>query len=67
VGVVVRVAPLAAMGGAVAFVLAKQLRNDYPHVIEWPTYFRPAHFLAYFALLGFALLVCADRSEDLGP
>jgi len=65
--VVVRVAPLAAMGGAVAFVLAKQLRNDYPHVIEWPTYFRPAHFLAYFALLGFALLVCADRSEDLGP
>jgi hypothetical protein len=65
--VAVRLAPLAAMGAAVAFVVAKQVRNDYPHVMEWPTFFPLAHSLAFFGLLGFALLAWADRSEDLGP
>jgi arabinofuranan 3-O-arabinosyltransferase len=63
--VAVRLAPLAALGGAIAFVLVRQARNDYPHVMGWPTFFRTAHVLAFFALLGVGLLVAADRAEDL--
>jgi hypothetical protein len=67
--IAVRLAPLLAMGAAVEFVWARQARNDYPHLVVWPTDFRAAHLLAFFAIVGLALLVAGDRAEDLatGP
>ena len=65
--VAVRLTPIAALAAAAAFVVLKQLRNDYAHVLDWPTFFRPAHALAYVGLLAFALLVVADRADDVDP
>jgi hypothetical protein len=36
---------------AAAFTIAKQVRNDYPPDFGWPDFFRPAHHLAWLALL----------------
>jgi hypothetical protein len=67
VAVVVRAAPLIALGAAAAFVWIKQARNDYGHNASWPSYFDLAHALTMFGILALALLVWADRDRDLDP
>ena len=65
--VLVRAAPLVALGAAAAFVWIKQARNDYAHTALWPSYFDLAHALTMFGILALALLIWADRDRDLDP
>jgi arabinofuranan 3-O-arabinosyltransferase len=44
-------AALVSLGLSAAFTLAKQWRNHYPPDFGWPGFFRPAHHLAWIALL----------------
>ena len=64
--VAVRTLPVAAIAGGVAYVVLQQDRHRYPHSALWPSEFRLAHGLVFFGLLAVALLVLADRPEDLG-
>ena len=64
--IAVRALPVAAIAGGVAYVVLQQERHDYPHSALWPSEFRLAHSLVFFGLLAVALLVLADRPEDLG-
>jgi hypothetical protein len=54
-----------AIVAAVGFVLWKQQEYDYSHNAQWPSYFGVAHALVLFGFLAFALLVLAERDEDL--
>jgi len=63
--IAVRCAPLAALGAGAGYVWVKQARNDYAHDQQWPAFFDAAHLLVLFGLLALALLVWADRPEDL--
>ena len=67
VATAVRVVPLAALGAAVALVLARQVRNDYSHDALWPTQFRSAHLLVLFGVVTLVLGVWADRRIDTEP
>jgi len=63
----VRVAPFAALGAGLAYLWLKQIRNDYHHWWLWASYFDLAHYLVFFAVLAFALLVIADHTTDVTP
>jgi hypothetical protein len=62
---IVTALPVAAIVAAVGLVLWKQHQYDYPHDARWPSYFGVAHALVLFGFLAFALLVWAERDEDL--
>ena len=61
----VRLVPLTSIALAVALVLWRQARHRFPHDVFWPPQFMTAHSLVLFGLLGIALGVIADRTEDL--
>jgi hypothetical protein len=62
---IVTALPIAAIVTAVGLVLWKQQEYDYPHDARWPSYFGGAHALVLFGFLALALLVVAERDEDL--
>jgi arabinofuranan 3-O-arabinosyltransferase len=62
---IVTALPVAAIVAAVGLVLWKQHQYDYPHDARWPSYFGVAHALVLFGFLALALLVVAERNEDL--
>jgi arabinofuranan 3-O-arabinosyltransferase len=61
---VVRLAPLAALAGAVASVVVTQARERFDLSIAWPSYFTTAHTLAYVGVLALFVLLLGDRAED---
>jgi hypothetical protein len=62
---IVTASPVAAIVAAIVLVLWKQHEYDYPHDARWPSYFGGAHALVLFGFLALALLVVAERNEDL--
>jgi arabinofuranan 3-O-arabinosyltransferase len=62
---IVTALPVAAIVAAVGLVIWRQDDHRYPHDARWPSYFGVSHGLVLFGFLALALLVFAQRDEDL--
>jgi hypothetical protein len=66
---VVAVAAVGSMGLGALFTIARQQHNRYPADFGWPSFFRPAHLLAWIGLLliSASLVAAAVRRRAAPP